>query len=92
MKNITHGIAAVRPRTVRTARRTSQSMVPSFCASANRYVLPISVRNRSAGKPAMRSRADRPAASVPTAKAPTKAMTPMLTGSAVASTNIAPST
>ena len=36
MKNITHGIAAMRPRTARTAMRTSQSMVPLFCASANR--------------------------------------------------------
>ena len=33
-----------------------------------------------------------PATAVPTRKAPTKAITPMLTGSAVASTNIAPST
>ena len=34
--NMIHGIAAIRPRTARTASRTSQSMVPLFCASANR--------------------------------------------------------
>ena len=36
MKNMIHGMAAMRPRTARTASLTSQSMVPLFCASANR--------------------------------------------------------
>ena len=36
MKNMIHGIAAMRPRTARTASCTSQSIVPLFCASANR--------------------------------------------------------
>ena len=36
MPNMIHGIAAIRPRTARTASWTSQSMVPLFCASANR--------------------------------------------------------
>ena len=34
--NMIHGMAAMRPPTARTARPTSQSMVPLFCASANR--------------------------------------------------------
>ena len=34
--NMIHGMAAMRPRTARTARRTSQSIVPLFCARANR--------------------------------------------------------
>ena len=36
MKNMIQGMAAIRPRTARTARRTNQSMVPLFWASANR--------------------------------------------------------
>ena len=34
--NITHGIAAARPPTARTAACTSQSTVPLFLAIANR--------------------------------------------------------
>ena len=34
--NMIHGMAAIRPRTARTANWTSQSMVPLFCARANR--------------------------------------------------------
>ena len=34
--NMIHGIAAIRPRTARTASWTSQSIVPLFWASANR--------------------------------------------------------
>ena len=36
MRNMIHGIAATCPRTARTARRTSQSMVPLFWAMAKR--------------------------------------------------------
>ena len=36
MKNMIHGMAAMRPRTARTPSWTSQSIVPLFCASANR--------------------------------------------------------
>lgn len=92
MANITHGMAAMRPPTPRTASRTSQSMVPLFWAWANRKVIPTRVRNSSAGKPAMMALACMPATTEPTRKAPTKAMTPMLMGSAVARTNIKAST
>ena len=34
--NMIHGIAAIRPRTARTASWTSQSIVPLFCAMAKR--------------------------------------------------------
>jgi hypothetical protein len=34
--NMIHGMAAIRPRTARTARSTSQSMVPLFRARAKR--------------------------------------------------------
>lgn len=36
MTNITQGIATMRPRTARTAQCTSRSIVPFFCAMANR--------------------------------------------------------
>jgi hypothetical protein len=90
--NMIHGIAPIRPRTARTANSTSQSTVPLFCATANRNVIPTSVRNRSLGNPAMMSSVDWSATTVPTRKAPTNASTPMLTGSTVAITKISPST
>src|SRR4030095_13938878 len=86
-RNIIHGIATTWPRTERTARRTSQSIVPLLCAIANRYVMPTSVTNRSPGKP------DRTLAAVmstyrpPTMKAITNASAPMLTGNTVPTTN-----
>ena len=91
IRNMIHGIAARRPFTARTARRTSQSMVPLFCASANSQVMPTSVRNSPPGKPSMISAVFWPARSVPTRKAPTKASTPMLMGQSVATTNMATS-
>ena len=91
MPNMIHGIAASRPFTARTASRTSQSMVPLFCASAKSQVMPTRVRNSPPGKPAMMSLVACPAKMVPTRKAPTKARTPMLIGQMVAMTNMATS-
>ena len=92
MANITQGMAAILPPTARTARRTSQSMVPLFWACANRKVIPTRVRKSSAGKPARMPLAVMPAARVPTRKAPTNARTPMLMGRTVAMMNIRAST
>ena len=83
-----HGIAATRPRTARTASSTSQSIVPLFCAMANKKVIPTNVRNSPPGKPAMMSLLGMSATMVPTRNAPTKAKIPMLTGTMVAMTNI----
>ena len=87
--NMIHGIAAILPRTALTASRTSQSIVPLFCAMAKRKVMPTSVRNSPPGKPAMMAFVVWPATRVPTRNAPTKARTPILTGRIVATTNIA---
>ena len=91
IKNMIHGIAQIRPRTARTARSTSQSIVPLFCAMANRYVMPTRVRNSPPGKPSMTSFTAMSATNVPTRNAPTNARTPMLTGTSVATTNMATS-
>ena len=83
--NITHGMSATRPPTIRTAACTSQSTVPLFFAIANRYVTPTRMMNRSAGKPARTSSGTScPKKNPPTTKAATKARAPMLTGSNVA--------
>ena len=75
--NSTHGIAAARPPTARTAACTSQSTVPLLLAIANRNVTPTRITNRSPGKPAKMSSSETPSA-VPTAKAATMPSTPML--------------
>ena len=65
--------------------------MPLFCAIANRYVTPISVRTRPAGNPPMMSSVDSPTDSVPTRNAATKASAPMLMGRNVAIAKIATS-
>ena len=49
IRNMIHGMRGEAAFTARTARRTSQSMVLLFCASANSQVMPTSVRNSSLG-------------------------------------------
>ena len=64
--------------------------MPLFCAMANRYVTPISVRTSSAGNPPATSSlprmasVDSPTDSVPTRNAATNASAPMLIGNTVA--------
>lgn len=87
IRNITHGMRAILPRTARVEAWTSQSTVPLFLAIANKSVTPTSTTNRSPGKPANSSSADSPATAVPTINAATMAMTPMCTLVKVAMTN-----
>ena len=87
-RNMTHGIAAMRPPTARTAPCTSQSTVPFAVAMPNRYVTPTRITNRSPGKPRKMSSSDTPSA-VPSPKAATMPSTPMLIDSVVPTAKIA---
>jgi hypothetical protein len=85
--NITQGMSATRPPTIRTAPRTMRSTVPLLRAMANRYVTPTKVRTRSPLIPLMISRSVRPRAYMPTSHAATKPSAPMLIGNTVPTTN-----
>ncbi len=92
MPNIIQGMSAIRPPTTRTARCTSQSVVPLARAMAKRYVTPTSTTNRSPGNPAKMSSSERPPTSLPTRKAAAKASTPILIDSSVATAKAIAST
>src|SRR5262245_11538574 len=76
----TIGISPALPRASRTACAATVSSVPFARACANSSVMPTSVRNRLAGKPATIVLTGRPPRKWPIRKASAMESTPMLTG------------